>query len=305
MASHRALGLLAASLVLLAACSPKPAPESAKAPAAVEKPSPLAEGAHVFKTADGNDMPYTVTGSGDVTVLLIHCWMCDATFWDAQVPELAKQYRTITLDLPGHGKATANRAAWTVAAYGDDVAGLIQQLDLHDVILVGHSMGGPVSLRAAALSKPRVKGIVAVDTLHDAEFEFSGPQVEGFLEAFDADFSGTCTPFVAQMVPEAGADEIRAKIQKTSCDEARKPVGAALMHSFAMIDEKWMQAAGVPIRAINAADGQPTKIETNRKYADFDAVTIKGVGHYLHMTRPAEFNPLLLQTIAKLTGAPA
>src|SRR5690606_36256469 len=45
---------------------------------------------------------------------------------------------------------------------------LIQALDLDNVALVGHSMGGPASLRAAALSGDRVRGVVAVDTLHDA-----------------------------------------------------------------------------------------------------------------------------------------
>jgi pimeloyl-ACP methyl ester carboxylesterase len=305
MTSQRA-PRLAVALLLLAACSPKPAPDATDAPApAGETPAALAQGTHVFQTSDGNAMPYTVTGSGDVNIVLVHCWMCDATFWDAQVPELAKRYRTIALDLPGHGQATANRAEWTVAAYGDDLAALIRKLDLSNVILVGHSMGGPVSLRAAALSKPRVKGIVAVDTLHDAEFEFSGPQVEGYLKAFEADFAGTCKPFVAQMVPETGAEEIRTKIQTTSCDDARKPIGIALMRSFGAVDESWMQAAGVPIRAINAAEGQPTRTETNRKYADFDAVTLQGVGHYLHMTRPAEFNPLLLETIAKLVSNPS
>jgi pimeloyl-ACP methyl ester carboxylesterase len=94
------------------------------------------------------------------------------------VPVLAGRFRVLAIDLPGHGEATAARDAWTVAGYGEDVAGLIRGLDLTEVVLVGHSMGGPVSLKAAALSGDRVRGIVAVDTLHNAEFEFAGEQVE-------------------------------------------------------------------------------------------------------------------------------
>jgi sigma-B regulation protein RsbQ len=56
----------------------------------------------------------------------------------------------------------------------------------------------------------------------------------------------------------------------------------------------------VPIRAINAAAPFPTRIEANRKYADFDAVLMEGVGHYPHMTRPEQFNPLLLEAIEGL-----
>ena len=73
------------------------------------------------------------------------------------------------------------------------------------------------------------------------------------------------------------------------------------MKDFGEIDMKtWFREAGVPIRAINAATPFPTRIESNRKYADFDAVLMEGVGHYPHMTRPDDFNPLLLQTIESL-----
>jgi len=266
----------------------------------------LTAGAHVWTTADGQSIPYTVAGRGDVTVVLVHCWMCEGSFWDAQVPELSARYRTIALDLPGHGRASATRAAWTVAQYGEDVAGLIAGLDLADVVLVGHSMGGPVSLRAAALAKPRVRGIVAVDTLHDAEFDFSGEQIEGFLRAFEEDFAGTCGKFVEQMFPETGVEAIRAKVQTLGCDPARAAIGTALMRDFTTIDmESWFREAGVPIRAINASSPNPTKVDINRKYADFEVVLIDGVGHYPHMTRPAEFNRLLLAEIAEILGRPA
>ena len=64
----------------------------------------------------------------------------------------------------------------------------------------------------------------------------------------------------------------------------------------------WFRDAGVSIRAINAATPNPTQIETNRKYADFDAVLMNDVGHYLHMTRPDAFNELLLETISTIVG---
>jgi len=290
--------VLAAAVFALAACAgPPPAPPRQAVPAA------LGAGDHAWRTADGNAMPYSVAGDGEVTVLLVHCWMCDRSFWSAQVPELARRYRTVSIDLPGHGQAGAERADWTVAAYGEDVAGLIQGLDLSRVVLVGHSMGGPVSLRAAALAPGRVLGIVAVDTLHDAEFEFSGERVEGFLRAFEADFPGTCEQFVHRMFPEEGVEAIEAHVREVGCRAERSAIGVALMRDFGAIEmERWFSEAKVPIRAINAAGGSPTRTETNRRYADFDAVTVEGVGHYLHMTRPDEFNPLLLAAIARIAG---
>lgn len=282
-------GLALTAVVLMTACTERAA-----------DPQTL-----VFTTADGNQVPYEDTGAGDVTVLLVHCWLCDRSFWAAQVPVLAKHYRTIAIDLPGHGSATDERAEWTVAGYGADVAGFIEALDLRDVVLVGHSMGGPVSLRAAALTGGRVLGIVAVDTLHDAEFVFPEEQMNAFLAAFRADFPGTCGTFVAQMFPEEDAEAARSHVQSASCGPERAAVGVALMKDFGTIDmPAWFRDAGVPIRAINAAQPNPTRIEINRKYADFDAVLMEGVGHYPHMSRPDEFNPLLLDAIAALTVGP-
>jgi pimeloyl-ACP methyl ester carboxylesterase len=197
----------------------------------------------------------------------------------------------------------ARHLVWTVDAYGEDVAGLLAALDLTNVVLVGHSMGASLSLRAAALSPGRVRGIVAVDSLHDAEFDFSGERIEEFLRAFEADFAGTCGRFVDAMFSEGEVDTIRERVKTVGCDPARSATGIALMRSFGAIDmDRWFSEAKVPIRAINAAQPNPTEIETNRKYADFDAVLMTGVGHYPHVTRPDAFNPLLLAAIAEVAG---
>jgi pimeloyl-ACP methyl ester carboxylesterase len=66
---------------------------------------------------------------------------------------------------------------------------------------------------------------------------------------------------------------------------------------------RWFSEAGVPIRAVNAAAPNPTAVETNRKYADFDVELLENVGHYLHMTRPEQFNPLLLDAIEDVLNA--
>ncbi len=262
-----------------------------------------APGEHTWTTPDGNRIPYSVAGrnDADVTVVLVHCWMCDRSFWKEQLPALAESYRTIALDLPGHGQATAERETWTVERYGEDVAGLIRELDLSNVLLMGHSMGGPVSLRAAALVPGKIRGIVAVDTLHNADFKFEGEQVEEFMRAFETDFVGTCNRFVDQMFVEEDVDDVVAHVRRIGCDGPNGEIGAALMRNFGVIDmPAWFRDAGVPIRAINASAPTPTEVEINRKYSDFDVKLLEGVGHYPHMTRPEAFNKLLLETIGEL-----
>jgi len=54
-------------------------------------------------TIDGSKIHSTTAGRGSKTVILIHGYTCDETSWSEQVPALAKEYRVVTVDLPGHG----------------------------------------------------------------------------------------------------------------------------------------------------------------------------------------------------------
>ncbi len=158
-------------------------------------------------------------------------------------------------------------------------------------------------MRAAALLPGKVLGVVAADTLHDADFKFEGEQIENFVKAFEDDFVGTCERFVNSMFVEEDVDEIKTHVLTTGCIPSRRDAGVALMRSFGAIDmPAWFREAGVPIRAINAATPNPTKVEANRKYADFDVVLMDDVGHYLQMTRPDEFNALLIEAVAGIVS---
>ena len=151
-------GLVAVLLAVVPGCDRGGSEREAEAVAAYP-----AIGEHSWTTADGNSVPYVVGGrsDADVTVVFVHCWMCDRSFWDAQVPVLAAEYRTVTLDLPGHGDSGADRASWSIDGLGADVAAVVRGLELKQVILVGHSMGGPVALAAAPKLRGILRGIVA------------------------------------------------------------------------------------------------------------------------------------------------
>ena len=53
----------------------------------------------------GRSVHFTVHGKGGRTVILLHGWTCDESFWDNQVAALSKKNRVITIDLPGHGQS--------------------------------------------------------------------------------------------------------------------------------------------------------------------------------------------------------
>jgi esterase len=99
---------------------------------------------------------------GAAPVLLIHGMRAHARWFTPVGPALAAGYRALSLDLRGHGES-AHTPPYGHAVYGDDVSALVDALALEQPILVGHSMGGGVAVRAAARLGPRLRALVIVD----------------------------------------------------------------------------------------------------------------------------------------------
>jgi non-heme chloroperoxidase len=93
-------------------------------------------------TSDGTEIFYKDWGSGR-PVVFSHGWPLNADAWDDQMPFLASHGpRTIAHDRRGHGRSGQPWTGNDLDTYADDLATLIETLDLGDAILVGHSTGG-------------------------------------------------------------------------------------------------------------------------------------------------------------------
>src|SRR5688500_7642941 len=152
----------------------------------------------VVNAADGVPIQYSVQGKGDTALVFVHCWACDRTYWDNQVAEFAKNYRVVTINLPGHGQSGQGRKSWSMSSFGDDVKTVVTKLDLKRVVLVGSSMGGPISLEAARAMPDRVVAVVPVDSLLNVEQKITPEQVDALMKQMQADYKGTVTGLTNQ-----------------------------------------------------------------------------------------------------------
>ncbi|GAA3394865.1 alpha/beta fold hydrolase [Cryptosporangium minutisporangium] len=93
-------------------------------------------------TTDGTEIFYKDWGTGQ-PVVFSHGWPLNGDAWDNQLKLVADNgFRGIAHDRRGHGRSTQTYTGNHMDTYADDLAALIEQLDLRDVILVGHSTGG-------------------------------------------------------------------------------------------------------------------------------------------------------------------
>jgi pimeloyl-ACP methyl ester carboxylesterase len=263
--------------------------------APIDDPSPLVAGPATVAASDGVEIAYTVSGAGSPALVFIHGWMCDQTFWAAQVEEFSQTNAVLTIDLPGHGMSGMDRDDWRLLAFGGDVQKVVEHLDLDEIVLIGHSMGGSTVLEAARLMPDRVIGVVAVDSLQDADAKYDPDQINGILEAYEKDFTGTCLQFTTSMFLESADPELIERVTSDMCDHSPEIAIALLREFFSYEMGPALAAVDVPVRYVNAPT-YPTNVEVNRTYQpDFDGVIMDGVGHFLMMEKPEEFNDLLKQ----------
>jgi len=252
-------------------------------------------------SADGVPIAYEVQGSGEPTLVFIHGWSGDGRYWRGQVPHYSQRHRVVTVDLAGHGHSGLGRDAYTLPAFGEDVKAVLEDLDVAQAILVGHSMGGPVSVEAARLAPERVIGIIGVDTFHDMAAEISQEQRDELLEPLQDDFASAARQFVASMFIDSTDAKLREWIMH---DMAAAPPEVAISAMQDMLSRhadgeatRHFEELTIPVVAINA-DLWPTDVDANRQLLpEFEAVIMEEADHFLHMAKPEAFNRELERVI--------
>lgn len=259
------------------------------------------------RSRDGVELAYAIHGApGDATgatVVLVHGWLGDRTYWDSQVAVLTERHPVITLDLGGHGESGVGRADWNLSAFGDDVVAVIQEVDPHRIVLVGHSMGGDAVLFAARELGHRVAGVVWVDAFRSLGHEQPAPPaaVEAFVAPFRDDFDAAIDQFVGGLLP---ADADAALIARVAADmkRARREVALGSI-GYALNREPAILAAlpviEAPIVAINPANGS-TDVDSLHRHG-VASILLEGVGHFPMLEDAATFNRALMSTLASLS----
>jgi pimeloyl-ACP methyl ester carboxylesterase len=258
------------------------------------------------RAADGVNIACEVRGQGDTAIIFLHGWCGDHEYWKHQVEPLSADYHVVTLDQAGHGDSGKDRKKWTVDSLAADVETVVKQLGLKRVILVGHSMGGPVSLMAAKRMPGTVVAVIGVDTLQNADRKMPEEQSKQFVEMFENDFPGTVKGMFPGMLTKDGDSEL-TKWLTTRAAAQDKTMAIGLMRDMLPLDTAvLLKEAKVPVRCINSAGGfqffNPTATDINKKYADFNAVTIDDVGHYPMLEKPDEFNKKLKEVLKEFAA---
>ena len=214
----------------------------------------------VARSADGIPLHFEVEGRGTPALVFVHGWSCDRSYWSGQVAHFAEQHQVVTIDLAGHGESGDGRREWTMPAFGGDVVAVIEQLELREVVLIGHSMGGDVIVEVALALPELIAGIVWVDTYSTLGEPSTPEELERFVQPFREDFVPEAQSFVRRMFVTGSNPDLVARVVAVNPDYRPNDVEALARHGV-------------------------------------EAVLMPGVGHFLMMEDPGTFNRLLGEAI--------
>jgi len=256
------------------------------------------------KAPDGVEIRYQVAGQGEPAIVFVHGWSCDRTYWRQQLDHFASTHRVLAVDLGGHGESGLGRKQWTMAAFGEDVKAAVQAAGVEKVVLVGHSMGGPVIAEAARLMPERVVALIVVDFFTEVDRRFSTREREGFLAPMRADFPKMTQAFVRKEMFIPRSDPKLADQIARDMASAPPSVAVSAMEQLLNYDQgAALAAVKVPVLLINS-DKWATDLEAARRHKpDIQLAVMPWVGHFLMMEDPAEFNRLLARAVQELTSS--
>jgi sigma-B regulation protein RsbQ len=178
-----------------------------------------------FEIARRNNV--RILGRGDTPIVFAHGFGCDQNMWRLVVPAFEDSHRLVLFDHVGAGQSDASaydRAKYsTLDGYATDVLEMCRELQLRDVLFVGHSVSAMIGVLAANREADRFKGLVLIGPspryIDDADYVggFSRQDIEGLLTSLDSNYLGWSSSMAPVIMGNADRPELAEELTNSFC----------------------------------------------------------------------------------------
>ena len=277
---------------LAASASASPAVSSAK--------DDKGKGQSRWAKLDGARIHYVNYGKGSEALVLIHGWTMNVDNWRDQIPEFAKRYRVIAIDLPGHGQSDKPQVTYSMDYFARAVEAVMRDAKVKRAVLMGHSMGTPIARQFYRKYPEKTLAIVIVD---------GALRPFGDKAMLDRMIAGLRSPnykeIGGQMLAMMSGPNLPAEAKEriaTSLQGAPQHVVVSAMEGMADASIWGDDKINVPVLAIMARNPffPPNLDESYRALVpNLDFQMWEGVGHFIMMEKPKEFNAAVVAFLDK------
>jgi 3-oxoadipate enol-lactonase len=246
---------------------------------------------------NGIPLEYTLEGQPDPaeTVVLIHGELASSEFWDATVSELASKYCIVRPSRTPRQGATSESQALEIIA-------LLEHLGIASYHLVGHSGGGLIALRSAALMPKSCLTLTLADTYAklDAALEVKISSVLAALEAGGPSLAArVALPWLWGAYTLENSDRMTAILARAALADS-ETIRWSLQGVLESGDQrKWLRTLECPTLVVVGSDDNLTPIRYSHEIVEWVRsglgvlITITGGGHNAPLERPEEWTSIL------------
>lgn len=252
---------------------------------------------------------YEITGDGSPLIFL-HGYALNSSMWEFQVAELSRTYKVITLDLRGFGQSSCGKE-WSGSAMAGDVIGLIKELKLNDVTVLGFSLSGGSAIRTALELPDIVSNLILTSSILPSrgnprtkkEEEYQSKEqdilrlrgVESWADAIGMR-KGKLVDNIFKRNPDVGP--VWDKILVRHNPDFLLQMMAARQNTQSLVDwrSRLKDIKQNTLLIFGAQDKQfiDGAYHLDQTIPDTRLVIISGAGHMVNLEKPDEFNKAVL-----------
>jgi 3-oxoadipate enol-lactonase len=248
----------------------------------------------VYAIASGDETIYAeATGAGR-PVVLCHGLGGNHAIWWRQIQDFTRSHRVVTWDQRGFGNSTANTGDVSIEAAAGDLLTVLAALDLHDVCLIGQSMGAFAALRATLTDPGRIGALIISTSLVAAPREYT----DALTAAVGTRSGRDQHPVVSDAFSAAEPDLV--VLYNLISSFGSKPTSAAMLAHMADAEfgDEELRTLDVPVSFVAAERDAfcppEVMVAASKRFPGASVHVLPGAGHSAYYESPREWNDLVL-----------
>lgn len=257
------------------------------------------------RSVDVGDQTLAVVDVGPedaLPVVFIHGFPFSHRMWEPQLRAFSDDFRLVAYDIRGHGQSPVGDGQYTIELFVDDLFGLLDRLEIEEVVGCGLSMGGYVLLRALEREPERFGGVVLCDTRSEADTDEGRLKRVAAIRALKGEgasaYADTFLPLVlAPETLDARPEIVAAVREMIAANPVEGMVGAQIAMAARTDTTDLLRQIEAPTLVIVGERDELTPPATAREMAQripgAGVTVVSRAGHLSNLENPDGFNDAL------------
>jgi sigma-B regulation protein RsbQ len=235
-------------------------------------------------------------------IVFAHGFGCSQEMWRFVAPHFEDSFKVVLFDYVGAGgsdRAAYDRGKYdSLDGYATDVLQILEALDLHDAVFVGHSVSSMIGVTAAIRDPSRFGALVLVGpsaryiNTEDYFGGFSKEDIDGLLDSLDANYFGWSGAMAPVIMANGDRPELSKELKDSFC-RVDPVVASQFAHVTFLSDSRNdLSKVTVPTLILQCSEDVIAPVEVgkfvNEQIPDSTMVVLRSTGHIPHLSDPAE-----------------